>query len=166
MTQLGIRALMMVIAAIVLLSAIGFVFIKGGEMTKQRGPRPLPSPTMEEILPPIEVATPTASIEAVPVAPEEATPAPTRAATPSAQRVEVSIINFAFQPANITTGRGSTIVWRNKDQVVHTVTTVDGSFDSGEIAPGDSFEQRFDKTKVYTYSCTFHPQMRGTITIQ
>lgn len=166
MTQLGIRALLIVIAAIILLSAIGFAFIKGGEMTKQRAPRPLPSPTTDEVLPPIEAATPTASIEAVPVISEEVTPAPARVATPSARLVQVSIINFAFQPANITTGRGSTIVWLNKDQVVHTVSTVDGSFDSGEIAPGDSFEQRFEKIKVYTYSCTFHPQMRGTITIQ
>lgn len=100
-----------------------------------------------------------------------ATPLPTSAlpseeTTPSAQRVEVIISNLSFQPASITVGRGSTIVWRNQDTVSHTVTAGDGSFNSGTIVAGDMFEQRFDKVKTYTYSCSIHPEMKGMIIVK
>ena len=98
----------------------------------------------------------------------EVTPGPTisEEATPSAQRVEVMISNLSFQPASITVGRGSTIVWRNQDTVAHTVTAEDGSFDSGTIVAGDMFVQKFDKVKTYTYSCGIYPEMKGTIIVK
>ena len=154
MTQTGIKALLIVIGLIILLSGTGFIVIQGGRLKKEGAVKVLP--TMVE-------ATPVASPTATPVTP---TATPTETATPSARRVEVIISNFAFQPNSITTGRGSTIVWTNNDIVNHTVTASDGSFDSGAIAPGDSFEQRFDKIKSYTYSCKFHPEMKGTVTIK
>lgn len=162
MTQTGVKALLIVMAVIIVLSGTSLVVIKGRQLRRERVPLPSPSPAVE-VLPAIEEATPVASPTATPVTPT-ATPAET--ATPSARRVEVIISNFAFQPNSITTGRGSTIVWTNNDTVDHTVTASDGSFDSGTIVPGDTFEQRFDKIKSYTYSCGFHPEMKGTITIQ
>lgn len=160
LTPEGMRGLLIVVAAVFLLGGIGFIGIQGG-------PSPTPSPTggafptfKEVAVSPI--ASPTAATLTLPAA----TLSPTKGATPSARRVEVSIANFAYQPASISTGRGSTIVWTNRDTVAHTVTADNGSFDSGSIAPGDSFEQRFDKSKSYSYTCSFHPQMKGIITIQ
>lgn len=157
----GMQGLLIVIAAIILLSVIGFVVIKGGELMKRR----VLLPPAGEILPTIEETTPAASPTVVIVTPE-ASPSPTEAATPSAQRIKVNISSSGFQPANITTGRGSTIVWTNQDTVSHTVTAEDGRFDSGNIAPGDSFEQKFEKIRSYSYSCRFHQEMKGMVRIQ
>lgn len=165
LTPEGMKALLLVLAVIILLSGIGFVAIKGVELTKKRVPQLSPSPAAK-VLPAATEVTPTASPTLVPITPTEVIPSPTKGATPSAQRLEVTISSFAFQPTNITTGRGSIIVWTNKDTVVHTVTAFNGSFDSGVIDPGDSFVQKFDKVKSYLYSCTFHPEEKGTITIQ
>lgn len=167
LTPEGMRGLALVIAVVILLGGVGFIGIQGGELRRGTGIWPTPSLTVEA-LPTFEEITvsPIASPTAAKLTPPEAVLSPTKGATPAASRVEVSMANFAYQPANITTGRGSTIVWTNRDTVAHTVTADDGSFDSGSIAPADSFEQRFDKIKSYTYSCSFHPQMKGTITIQ
>ena len=133
-----------VLVAIFFISAAAYL----GLNKAKESPSVLPATTSQE-----EELTPTS-------------PSPTEAATPSARRIEVDILISGFQPADITTGRGSTIVWANRDTVAHTVTAEDGSFSSGTIAPGDSFEQRFEKIRSYSYFCKFHPEMKGTVTIQ
>lgn len=168
-TPKGMRAILIVIAAVILLGGIRYIGVKSGQFRKGVVvlPSPIPSPTIE-VFPTFQEATvsPIASSTAETLTPPVAVLSPTEGATPAATRVEVSILNFAYQPANITTDRGSTIVWLNRDTVAHTVTADDGSFDSGSIAPGDAFEQRLEKVKSYLYSCSFHPQMKGIITIQ
>ena len=152
LTSQGVRALAIVLVVIFFISAAAYI----GLIKTKEGSSVLPATTsQEEVTPELE---PT----------EELTPSPspTEAATPSARRIEVDILISGFQPADITTGRGSTIVWTNRDTVAHTVTTEDGRFDSGTIAPGNSFEQRFEKIRSYSYSCKFHPEMKGTVTIQ
>ena len=169
LTPEGMRGLLIVIATVFLLGGIGFIGMNGGQFRKGVVvlPSPTPSPTIK-VSPTFQevtvspIASPTAAMLTLPAA----TLSPTNGATPAASRVEVSISNFAYQPANITTGRGSIIIWTNRDTVAHTVTAVDGSFDSGSIAPGDKFEQKFDRSKSYSYTCSFHPQMKGTMTIQ
>lgn len=169
LTSEGMKGLLTVIAVVILLGGIGFIGMKGGQLRKGTVVWPSPSPTPPvEVFPTFQEATvsPIASPTAATLTPPVATLSPTKGATPAASRVEVSIANFAYQPANVTTGTGSTIVWTNRDTVAHTVTADDGSFDSGSIASGDTFEQRFDKSKSYSYTCSFHPQMKGIITIQ
>lgn len=153
MTKTGIIALLIVIASLVIIGVAGFIFAKvrlspNVTTSTQKGAVEVtPGPTIHE-----NVASPAAVIN-----PE---------ATPSAQRVEVIISNLSFQPASITIGRGSTIVWRNQDTVSHTVTAGDGSFNSGTIVAGDTFVQKFEKSKTYTYSCSIHPEMKGTIIVK
>lgn len=77
---------------------------------------------------------------------------------------EIEIKDFAF-PADITIEAGSSVRWRNADPVSHTVTAVDGGFDSGRIEPGSTFDQVFAEPGVFAYSCQFHPAMTGTITV-
>ena len=162
MTKTGIIALLIVIASLVAIGVVGFLFAKVrlGSTVTTPSQKPVvevtPRPTVQE-----KVASPTAAT----------TPLPTSAldkeeATLSARRVEVIISDLSFQPASITIGRGSTIVWLNQDKSAHTVTAGDGSFNSGIIVAGDTFEQRFDKLKSYTYSCSIHPEMKGTIIVK
>lgn len=76
---------------------------------------------------------------------------------------EVSITDFTFTPANLTVGKGTTVVWTNMDPVDHTVTS--DTFSSNALESGDSFDYTFNETGEYSYSCSFHPQMTGKIIV-
>ena len=75
----------------------------------------------------------------------------------------VTIDNFAFSPTTLTVSAGTTVTWVNNDTAAHTVTADDGSFDSGNIAPGESFTHTFDTAGSFSYHCTYHPNMVATI---
>ena len=168
MIKTGIKSLLIVLGVVILLSLIGYVVTRREGLVKGEVFVPTPSPVMEarEVTPTGE-ETPTASAAAVTVTPTVVPiVSPTEVSTSSARRLEVIISNSSFQPADITTGKGSIIVWKNNDVVSHTVTADDGSINSGEIKAGNSFDQRFDYIKTYSYSCSFHPEMKGTIVIK
>jgi len=77
----------------------------------------------------------------------------------------VAIKDFAFNPASLTATAGSTVTWTNSDSTAHTVTADDGSFDSKQIAAGQTFNQTFSKAGTFAYHCTIHSTMKGTITV-
>lgn len=77
----------------------------------------------------------------------------------------VRMARSRFMPATLTIAPGSTVSWFNDDSLPHTVTAVDGSWDSGNLAPGDRFERRFDAAGTFAYLCRYHPGMTGTITV-
>jgi plastocyanin len=88
------------------------------------------------------------------------------AGTPaSASGSAVEIKGFAFNPATITVPAGTTVTWTNQDSAPHTATADDTSFDTGRLDPGKSGSVTFDKPGTYTYTCTFHPNMKGTIVV-
>lgn len=85
-------------------------------------------------------------------------------ASVSAQKtVNVSIQNYAYNPATVQISAGDTVRWTNMDSVDHTVTG--SSFDSGMIHTGQSYEFHFTTPGVYNYHCTPHPYMKGTVTV-
>jgi plastocyanin len=77
----------------------------------------------------------------------------------------VSISGFAFAEPSLEVAAGTRVSWVNDDPTEHTVTSEDGSFDSGPIAPGEGFAVRFADTGEYPYVCAIHPDMRGTIVV-
>jgi plastocyanin len=77
----------------------------------------------------------------------------------------VSIVNMAFTPATITVTAGTTVTWNNNDDMTHTVTADDDSYDSGNIAAGRSFTKTFSVVGTYPYHCTIHPSMTATIVV-
>jgi plastocyanin len=80
---------------------------------------------------------------------------------------DVSEEGISFQPAEVTVGVGDTVTWTNNDSVDHDVTA--DSFSSGEpggMAPGDTFEQTFEKAGTFDYVCTVHPGMEGTVVVE
>jgi len=83
-----------------------------------------------------------------------------------AAAVTVNIQNFAFDPPEVTAAVGETIGWTNADSAPHTATTDDGRCDTGNIAQNASAGLVFDAAGTYTYHCSVHPNMTGTITIQ
>ncbi|MGH2418709.1 MAG: cupredoxin domain-containing protein [Candidatus Limnocylindria bacterium] len=77
----------------------------------------------------------------------------------------VQIAEFAFTPAVVTVNVGDTVTWTNLDAVVHTATSTAGTFDSGDLAQGQSFTVTFTAPGTYPYVCTPHPSMTGTIVV-
>jgi plastocyanin len=77
---------------------------------------------------------------------------------------EVEMLDNSFSPEDVEVAAGDAILWTNEGQAPHTVTFDDGP-DSGQVAPGDTFEHSFDEAGEYPYVCTFHPGMEGTVTV-
>ena len=73
-----------------------------------------------------------------------------------------------YSPTAITVviGVNNTVTWINNDVAPHTVTANDGSFDSGIFNQGQSWTHTFTTPGTYTYHCTIHPSMSGTITVK
>jgi plastocyanin len=87
--------------------------------------------------------------------------APSAAKASGAASVQVG--DNTFTPATIEVATGETVTFENGGAIAHTVTG-DG-FDSGSMAPGDTFEFTADKAGTVSYVCTFHPGMQGTIEV-
>ena len=75
----------------------------------------------------------------------------------------VKIQNFAFSPSTITVTAGTTITWKNFDDVAHTVTSDDGLFDSGSISTNGTFSHTFNSAGTFDYHCTPHPAMTASV---
>lgn len=80
--------------------------------------------------------------------------------------VRVSIKNLAYDSASVEIAPGTTVTWTNGDPLAHTVTATEGAFDSGEIAPGESWSYTFTKAGTFDYACTPHPFMTGRVVVR
>lgn len=87
--------------------------------------------------------------------------------TASADEAEVVLAGISFEPSEITVDPGTTITFVHEDGgIPHTVTADDGSFDSGQIADGDSFTVTVEQAGEIPFFCEIHPgQMQGTIRV-
>ncbi len=77
-----------------------------------------------------------------------------------------------YDPENIDVEIGTTIVWDNVDNTMHTVTSgnpndgFDGVFDSDVMSAGDLYEFTFTEAGNYEYYCILHPWMVGTVNVE
>lgn len=78
----------------------------------------------------------------------------------------VEIKGFAYGPADMTVKVGDTVTWTNQDSAVHDVVADDGTFESGDLGQGDTFEYTADKAGTFSYVCTYHAQMKATLTVR
>ena len=69
---------------------------------------------------------------------------------------DISLVNYSFDLSELTVSVGTTVVWTNKDNVMHTVTSDTGLFDSGSLRNGDTFSFTFDQAGTYLYYCRPH----------
>jgi plastocyanin len=72
--------------------------------------------------------------------------------------------SWRFQPATLKAAVGDAVVWTNAGGAAHTVTST-GLFDSGSLAPGATFSWRPRAGGTFTYFCSFHPWMTGTLVV-
>jgi plastocyanin len=78
----------------------------------------------------------------------------------------VSIKNFAYAPPSLTVDKGATVSFSNQDSTEHTATANGGAFDTGSIGQGQSKSITLNSAGTFSYVCTFHPFMHGTITVK
>lgn len=83
-----------------------------------------------------------------------------------ADTVDVSIQGFAFNPQDLTVTHGTTVRWTNLDGPLHTSTSDDGVWDSGNLSTGQTFTFTFGPSGTYPYFCEIHPTMTATITVE
>ena len=80
--------------------------------------------------------------------------------------VNVSIHNFAFQPARLVVSPGTRIVWTNQDSDPHTVDSTHGVWTSDALDTGSQFARVFPTAGTFPYYCSIHPFMHGTIVVK
>lgn len=88
------------------------------------------------------------------------------AATAPAAGAEVKIDNFSFTPATLTVPVGTEVTWTNRDDIPHTVASDDKSIKSKALDTDEKFTFAFTKPGTYSYFCSLHPKMKGTIVVQ
>ena len=82
----------------------------------------------------------------------------------------VSISGFLFKPEKLSVHLGSTVTWRNHDDIAHTVTAgtpeaPSATFDSGDRIKDQTFDHTFEEAGTFTYFCKNHNGMRGEIDV-
>jgi plastocyanin len=77
-----------------------------------------------------------------------------------------------YNPEVIDISVGTTVVWENVDNTMHTATSgnptagYDEVFDSDILSAGDSYEFTFADAGSYEYYCILHPWMIGTVNVE
>ncbi len=85
---------------------------------------------------------------------------------PSPGGNEVSIDNFSFTPQQTQVKAGTTVTWTNRDDIPHTVTSVDKIFSSPPLDTGGTYSFTFRQTGKYDYYCSIHPHMTGSVVVR
>jgi len=91
-----------------------------------------------------------------------------RALAPAvAGTIDVRIEDFDFAPADILIPVGTTVHWHNFGGFTHTATSVAPVpvFNSGNVVSGADFGFLFTQKGVYSYHCSIHPSMTGSVTV-
>jgi plastocyanin len=85
----------------------------------------------------------------------------------SGNRNRIEIKDFHFSPETLKVKSGEKITWINRDEEPHTVVSVEKQF---KKSPGLDTDQEFTVTAgapgTYTYYCSVHPKMTGTIIVE
>jgi plastocyanin len=80
--------------------------------------------------------------------------------------VAVAIDNFTFSPERLTVKAGTTVTWTNRDDIPHTVAAKDRAFKSRATDTDESYSFTFATPGEYSYFCSLHPHMTGTIVVE
>ena len=154
------RAAMLILVAVL----TGVIFAACGT----GGPTLVPAATPTPAVP---TTTPTPALPAATPTPAEATTeAPPETQAPTGETVIVE--DIAFQTSELTVPVGSTVSWDNRDSVAHTVTH--GTGGTPEESPlldvplpaGEQVSYTFEQAGTFAITCTIHPQMQMSVTVE
>ena len=77
----------------------------------------------------------------------------------------VMIDNFSFNPNTITVPAGTHIVFKNHDDLPHSIVIPDLQQRSKMLDTDDQYETVLEKPGKYVFFCGVHPMMKGEITV-
>ncbi len=83
----------------------------------------------------------------------------------AAALTNVSITDGGLVPSRISIPLNETVRWTNNGVMYHTVTSVNGYWDSGPLAPGLHYDRTFGTLGGFGYYCIYHPFMTGTVNV-
>ena len=87
------------------------------------------------------------------------------AGTPTKNQVVIK--DFHFNPETLTVKSGEKVTWINRDEEPHTVVSVQKQFKkSSALDTDDEFTITAGAPGTYTYFCSVHPKMTGTIVVE
>jgi len=77
----------------------------------------------------------------------------------------VTVGDDFFDPSNIQVSPGATVTWSWPSGVsIHNVTF--SGDNSGDKGPGGSFSKAFPTAGTFSYQCTLHAVMTGTVLVK
>lgn len=82
---------------------------------------------------------------------------------PEIQAGWVWVLDMCFSPAATSVETGDALRWKTEGIAEHTVTFADGP--DLRIPNGDEGVIRFNRAGDYSYVCSFHPGMNGSVTV-
>jgi plastocyanin len=94
------------------------------------------------------------------VAPDASSPKARKSASAS-----VTMGDLFFSPESVSIAVGDTVTWRNNGQAPHNATADDGSFKTPDLNQGQSASETFNQAGTFSYICTIHPNMKGTVRV-
>jgi plastocyanin len=179
----GARALasgMLVLAAICAVPAMSAAQ-DAGTTTDTTTTTATTTPAPDPVVPPVDPGTiadvghktpadPGQSAQPADPAPATPAPPPVTASKPAGKAhasasASVNTGDFFFSPTSVTVATGDTVTWHNSGKEPHTATADDGSFDTGTINSGGSGSHTFNSAGTFSYICTIHPNMKGTVRV-
>jgi plastocyanin len=147
---------------------------------------PAPPPSNAPPPPPADPPGPSTTPAPPEGPPDDSTPPPDDASAPppspatnsstsvsAAGSTSVSILDgntqsaFRFSPSSITIGAGGTVTWTNSGKAPegHDVSG-SGGLGSGTLQSGQSYSHTFSSPGTFSYICSIHPFMKGSVTVQ
>jgi plastocyanin len=87
------------------------------------------------------------------------------AVEPPQETNTVVIDNFSFIPQTLTVPAGTKVTWINRDDVPHTVVSVDKQFKSHPLDTDEKFSRVFNNPGTNDYFCSIHSHMTGKIIV-
>jgi len=121
-----------------------------------------PSPTPPDSAP-IVIRQPVVERIVSRVARETPAPYPTATPVPDGTTI-VSIVDFGYMPSQVRIHVGQTIAWRNDGRESHDVTGTD-DWHSGPIEAPVEYRHTFGFAGTFSYRCSVHLDMQGTIVV-
>ena len=83
-----------------------------------------------------------------------------------ANQITVTIKNMEFSPDPAEIKKGDSIVWHNQDNMTHTASADDKSWDTGNIPKGGKSKPiTFNNPGSSPYHCKIHPSMTATVSV-
>ena len=82
----------------------------------------------------------------------------------AAMTATVGMEGISFVPEAITVAAGGKVTFDNTSTITHNVTFDDVK--SGTLEVGDDYEREFPDAGTFSYVCTFHAGMKGTVTVE